>query len=271
MLRLGHIDYSNCVPVHGRFLLCGPPPGVEMVPGVPGELNALLAAGAIDVAPASSIEYARHADRYRILPGLSISARHAVHTIQLVSRGRLESLQDGARVAVPTASATSVVLTKIVMAQWLGIRARYEWYDQAHEDPLGHGAAAALYIGDAAHRQASRTDVLSRDLALLWREWTGLPFVFALWQTSVGREAEDAVRRLAGEIVMSRAWSFRRLDELAARFEERFRWPAAELVEYWRSLDYGWDDELAGGLLEFYRRAAELGESPAVDKLVFLE
>jgi chorismate dehydratase len=157
------------------------------------------------------------------------------------------------------------------MAQWLGIRADYEWYDQTCDDPLSRGAAAALYIGDAAHRQASRTDVVSRDLAALWRGWTGLPFVFALWQTPVGRRGEGAMRRLASEIAASRTWSFQRLEDLAARFEEHFRWPAAGLVEYWGSLDYGWNDELASGLLEFYGRAAELGEVRVPERLVFLE
>src|SRR6266513_1752010 len=41
---------------------------VEEVQGVPTDLNARLLSGELDVAPISSIEYARHADHLRLLP-----------------------------------------------------------------------------------------------------------------------------------------------------------------------------------------------------------
>src|SRR3954467_8515033 len=43
---------------------------VEEVQGVPTDLNARLLAGDLDIAPISSIEYARNADRLRLLPRL---------------------------------------------------------------------------------------------------------------------------------------------------------------------------------------------------------
>ena len=71
MIRLGHISYSNCVPVHA-LLLEKTPDDVVLVRDVPSRLNAALAAGEIDAAPCSSIEYARHTSDYRILPGHAI-------------------------------------------------------------------------------------------------------------------------------------------------------------------------------------------------------
>src|SRR5688500_15274661 len=113
MIRLGHIEYSNCFPLHAELLEQGSPQ-VELVRGVPTELNRALEAGAIDVAPASSIEYARHADRYRVLPEFVIGSRGPVHSILLESTRPIEELID-TRVAIPTASATSVVLLKILL------------------------------------------------------------------------------------------------------------------------------------------------------------
>jgi chorismate dehydratase len=259
MLKLGHISYSNCYPVHGRLLEQGPPPSLLLVHGVPGRLNGLLERGAIDVAPASSIEYARHADRYRILPGLSISATGAVQTIQLLARPPIDELTDGARVAVPTASATSVALLKIVMTQLLGIRPNYMWFDQESQDPFGAGAAAALFIGDIAHQQRGRAGFQANDLGAIWHEWTGLPFVFALWQTGVGSDREAELSALTAELHASRDWSMERLPELAERVASDFGWSSDELLAYWRSIEYGWDEDLAAGLDEFYRRAAEAG------------
>ena len=74
---------------------------------MPTELNRRLLDGELDLAPISSIEYARHADRLRILPRLCVSSEGAVDSIQLVSRLPLERVRS---VAVTPESATSVVL-----------------------------------------------------------------------------------------------------------------------------------------------------------------
>ncbi len=283
MLKLGHITYSNCLPVHGRFLERGPPADVALVHGIPGALNKRLASGELDVAPASSIEFARHADRYRILPDLSIAAPGPVRTVQLVGPEPLEELRDGTPVALPTASATSVVLVKIIMRQRLGIQPSYRWFDQDSDDPFAEGgraapgagraggAQAALYIGDAAYHQRAPENLHQYDLGALWREWTGTPFVFALWQTSAGPEMDGQLRALAAELTASRDWSMERLTELAERHSGDYGWPCGELVAYWQSLEYAWDESLAHGLAEFYRRAAEIGEIPNAPSPVFLE
>ena len=49
------------------------------------------------------------------------------------------------------------------------------------------GTTAALVIGDAARKLPERLTT-RLDLAELWTEWTGLPFVFAVW---AGRESVD--------------------------------------------------------------------------------
>ena len=58
MIRLGRISYVNMAPVFHRLEY-----DVDEVIGVPTELNRMLLDGQIDIAPISSIEYARHADR----------------------------------------------------------------------------------------------------------------------------------------------------------------------------------------------------------------
>ena len=100
-LRLGRISYVNMAPVfHGLEA------DVEEVSGVPTELSRMLLDGEIDVAPIPSIEYARHADRLRILPRLCVSSEGAVDSIQLVSRMPFGQVRS---VAVTPESATSVV------------------------------------------------------------------------------------------------------------------------------------------------------------------
>src|SRR3954464_12418003 len=87
---------------------------VEEVQGVPTDLNRRLLAGELDVAPISSIEYARNADRLRLLPRLCVASEGAVDSIQLVSRVPLERIRT---VAVTPESATSVALTRVLLPE----------------------------------------------------------------------------------------------------------------------------------------------------------
>ena len=106
MIRLGRIGYVNMAPVFYRLEA-----EVEEVVGVPTDLNRQLIAGELDVAPISSIEYARSADRLRLLPRLCVSSEGAVESIQLISKTPPEQVRT---IAVTPESATSVVLTKVL-------------------------------------------------------------------------------------------------------------------------------------------------------------
>lgn len=267
MLRLGHIEYSNCVPVHALLLDRGAPPGIELRRGVPSALNAELRAGTVDVAPSSSIEYARNAARYRLLPDFAIGSTGEVGSILLEAGRRIEALDD-AEVAIPTASATSVVLLRVLLERRFGVRPRYRWFEQSDAaDPVGAGAAAALWIGDVALRRPGRTGRPLHDLGALWTEWTGLPFVYALWQASAGPEKDPELRTLHALLTESRAYFEDRTSELAERLAPAYGLTPARLARYWRSLEYGLDERMQQGVLHFFHLAAELGEAPNVPAL----
>lgn len=267
MLRLGHIEYSNCFPVHAALLDRGPPSGVTVHADVPGQLNRALAAGDVDVAPCSSVELARHADRYRILPGLVIGSDGPVRSIRLESTLPPGEL-GGATVAVPTASATSVVLLRVLLEARHGVVARFRWFDQGREaDPVAAGADAALWIGDRALTRRYPARRLLYDLGAEWTAWTGLPFAFAVWQTPLGPEHDRELRDLRELLLASRDFFYEHAERLAARHAHSFGLSAGELLTYWLSLRYDLDDRMQLGLLEFFRRAAALGHIPPLDRL----
>ena len=163
-IKLGRISYVNMAPVFYRL-----DADVEEVSGVPTDLNRRLIGGQIDVAPISSIEWARNADSLRLLPRLCVSSEGAVDSIQLVSKLPLERVRS---VAVTPESATSVVLTKVLLPD-------------ATQVPLGEEADAKLLIGDAALKSAFEDPTPHHDLGRLWLERTGLPMVFAVWALSL--------------------------------------------------------------------------------------
>ncbi|HKP75704.1 MAG TPA: menaquinone biosynthesis protein, partial [Longimicrobiaceae bacterium] len=265
-LRLGHITYSNCFPVHARVIDCGAPDGITVVEGVPSYLNGLLERGEIDVAPSSSIEYARHPERYRILPDLVIGSRGPVRSILFLSRRHPSELGAAATVAMPTASATSVVLLKILLAHRWGVRPRTTWFDQAHDDPFAGGADAALFIGDVALRGDLYPELPFRyDLGAEWWDHTGLPFAFAVWQAASG--TDDQLARLHGALVGSRAYGLENRAALAAKYAAHFGFAAEFLDRYSAGLSFDLDQPMIEGLRTYYRLAAEIGEIPAAPEL----
>ncbi len=159
-IRLGRISYVNMAPLFFRL-----DADVKEVTGVPTELNQQLLDGEIDLAPISSIAYARHADRLRILPRVAVSSEGAVDSIQLVSRAPLSRIRS---VAVTPESATSVVLVRILLPE-------------AEHVPLDEDADATLLIGDAALQSMFEDPTPHHDLGRLWQERTGLPMVYAVF------------------------------------------------------------------------------------------
>jgi chorismate dehydratase len=247
MIRLGRISYVNMAPVFYRL-----DADVQEVQGVPTELNGRLLAGELDVAPISSIEYARHADRLRLLPRLCVGSEGAVDSIQLVSRKPLEQVRS---VAVTPESATSVVLTKVLLPE-------------AEHVALGEDSDAKLLIGDAALKSAFEDPTPHYDLGRLWLERTGLPMVFAVWacpeplRSGLG-ELEDA---LVASVRLARAEP----EQLAHEASERYGYPAGFLARYFEKLRYRFGPRERAGLMTFLELAHEAGELDEVPELRFV-
>src|SRR5438045_6142472 len=225
---------------------------VEEVAGVPTELNAKLLAGEIDLAPISSIEYARHADRLRILPRLCVSSEGAVDSIQLVSRIPLERVRT---VAVTPESATSVVLTKVL-------------FPDAEHVPLGEDAEAKLLIGDAALRSAFEDPTPHHDLGRLWLERTGLPMVFAVW--AAPEPVHPGLAELEDALVASVRAARAEPERLAYESSDRYGYPAGFLARYFEKLRYRFGPKERAGLYTFLELARDVGELDEVPELRFV-
>ncbi len=268
MLKLGHIIYSNCFPPHAGIIEKKINFPFALVEGIPTELNRLLFEGTIDVSPSSSIEYAVNAGRYVLLPNLSITSRERVMSIILKSRAQIRDL-DNKTVALTTASSTSVVLLRILLELHYGVHPNFIMFEQGREDPFPH-ADAALFIGDLAIKTEAVPEYPHRyDLGTLWHEFTGLPFVFALWQVNYKKNIDKDLGVLYDILLKSKAYGLAHLGELADAYAERFGIPASVLFEYWGSFSYNLNEEEKKGLLTYYGYAAELGVIDTVPDLRF--
>jgi chorismate dehydratase len=268
MLKLGHIIYSNCFPPHSRIVLQKVPFPFKLVEGIPTQLNRMLNEGSIDVSPSSSIEYAMNPGRYVLLPGLSITSKTKVMSILLESNVPIEELSEKV-VAMTTASATSVVLLRIMLEIRYGVSPRYILYEQSVEDPSDR-ADAMLTIGDLAiQRSMVSTYAHQYDLGGLWYEFTGLPFVFALWQVNDRKNSHKELQRLYDVIMESKAYGVSHLKELSEQSTSRFKLSPEVLFAYWNLFSYNLNEEERKGLLTFYDYAAEIGAIEPVKELRF--
>jgi chorismate dehydratase len=225
---------------------------VEEVSGVPTELSRMLLAGDLDIAPIPSIEYARNADRFRILPRLCVSSEGAVESIQLVTRlpfGQVRS------VAVTSESATSVVLVRILLPR-------------AEIVPLGMDADATLLIGDAALRSAFEDPTPHFDLGRLWLEKTGLPMVFAVW--AAPEPIVDGLIELEHALVASVRLARSEPERLATQASEVYGYPPGFLARYFEKLRYSFGPRERAGLYTFLEMARDVGELDHVPELRFV-
>lgn len=266
MLTLGHIVYSNCYPIHAAIISGRIPFPFKITRGMPTELNRYLAEGKVDVSPSSSIEYAVNAGKYLILPRLSITSRTRVMSITLESRFPLEGL-DKKTVALTTASATSVVLLRIILELFHGVNPEFIVYEQGKEDPYGK-ADAVLTIGDLAIKRAAAPSLpYVYDLGDLWHQETGLPFVFAIWQVNYRKNIERDLARLYDILMESKKYGLARLEELARTGAGEFGLSAETLISYWGCFSYDFGALEQKGLLTYFSYAAELGAIDAVPEL----
>jgi chorismate dehydratase len=266
MLKLGHIVYANCYPPHAGILTQRVP--FRVVEGIPTELNRLLYEGRIDVAPSSSIEYAMNPGRYLLLPDISITSKKKVMSILLESRVPIHELNRKV-VALTTASATSIVLLRILLEVQHELEPGYTQYEQSVEDPAEQ-ADAILSIGDLALTKNALPAFPHRyDLGELWHGFTGLPFVFGLWQVNYKKKNEQDLAALYDILVTSKAYGTSHLRELADSQAERFSIAADRLYEYWESFSYDLGTEEQKGLLAFYKYAAQINVIEPVTDLRF--
>lgn len=174
---VGSIDFLNADP------LCKKLDEIEdrwrVVHDIPSRLAAGLRMRELDIALVPQVEACRSAD-YRILSGHCISCDGAVGSILLYGETEWEDLS---AVSVDKASNSSVALLSVLRhldglppLEVSVVKSDLSALRSEEESP------SVLLIGDAALENASSAH--SRlDLGTMWKERTGLPFVFAVWLT----------------------------------------------------------------------------------------
>ncbi|MEO6712938.1 MAG: menaquinone biosynthesis protein [Mycobacteriales bacterium] len=260
--RVGHIQFLNCLPLYWGLAQSGALLDVDLHKDTPDRLGEDLIAGALDIGPISLVEYLRHADELLLLPDIAVGSDGPVLSVNLVSKRPLADL-DGQRVALGSTSRTSVLLAQMILEERYAVRPDY-FTCPPDLTAMMLEAEAAVLIGDAALRatyDAPNRGLLVHDLGEEWKDWTGLPMVFAVWATrrDFAAARPDAVADVHRAFRASLDLSLSRVSEVA---EQAARWEpfdAATLAAYFTTLDFCLGERQLLGLREFATRAAHRG------------
>jgi predicted solute-binding protein len=252
--RLGTVPYLNARP-----LTAGLSDEHEVIESVPAVLAGQLQSGQLDAALVPIVSYFENWNSTWLFPDVCIGADGPVLTVRLLHDRPLETV---ARVAPDPNSRTSNILLRLLLETHVGITPHYvdRPAQAGSREELLAQADAALVIGDPAFTSSESPGT---DLAEAWKEWTGLPFVFAAWvvhERAVERvdELKDALRRGADVA----------LDDLIHTANEA---PASVVRKYLTEhLRYDFDDAAREGLRLFWERAAEADLVPPAQELRFL-
>jgi chorismate dehydratase len=268
VIRLGYIDYLNCLPVYFGIEQGAVDLPVQLVRGTPTEMNRSFLHGELEITPISSIEYARNAERCAILPNLSISADGRVASILLFHKRPLSEL-GGRPVALTSASATSVVLTKIILQERYGVRPDYRSAPPDLNAMLMEHDAALLIGDDALLAAAAHPELSCVDLGAEWKAMTGHMMVYGLWvvQRAFAEQNPAALRLVTQLFHASQDYSWAHRTEMVAEAMRRRRLPKPVIEDYADLIRHEFGPRYRRGLITFLEHARRIGELERVPDL----
>ncbi|MFE4332211.1 menaquinone biosynthetic enzyme MqnA/MqnD family protein [Streptomyces sp. NPDC056831] len=272
--RVGHIQFLNCLPLYWGLARTGTLLDLELSKDTPEKLSEQLIRGDLDIGPVTLVEFLRNADDLVAFPDIAVGCDGPVMSCVIVSQVPLDQL-DRARVALGSTSRTSVRLAQLLLAERYGVSPDY-YTCPPDLGVMMQEADAAVLIGDAALRanlhDAPRLGLQVHDLGRMWKDWTGLPFVFAVWAARKDYLAAEPhhVSKVHEAFLASRDVS---LEEVTKVAEQAARWEAfdAEVLErYFTTLDFRFGPDQLAGVQEFARRVGPTTGFPADVKVELL-
>ena len=261
--RVGAVRYLNAKP-----LTLGLEQGIGDVDPLcfdhPAGLVERMQAGELDLALLPVVALV-DSPELQIVPGLAIGCDGPVRSVLILHRVPLEDVRT---VALDPESRSSNLLTRVLFARlWQpgGSGPEFVERSDALEEAL-RSVDAAVRIGDKALGDALPEGWIATDLGSAWKEWTDLPFVFAVWLA----RPDTVERTLYRALHESRREGGRQLEAIVQDFAS----DRPEKVILYRdylthSIRYRLGSREVEALKRFFREAAALQLIPLAPELSF--
>ena len=264
-LRLGQVDFINCLPINLPIELGEVDIDAKITKSVPSKLNKMILTGEIDIAPVSSITYLENKDMLTPISDLCIASNGPADSVVLFSKFPSEEL-DGAKIALSNVSATSNKLLQIILREFLKVSAVFT-IEAFHETPLQlKQYQAVLFIGDHALYEYSKMprDIFIYDLGSLWKKHTGLPMVFGIWVTRKDLVTLQATSLLVNQLRTAKEIGLSiSFDKVIKKAQEKILLSKEFYATYFQHLSYDYTKEYEKGLelFEYYCRSTKAVKS----------
>jgi len=234
-LKISMVSYLNSKPFLRGLELSGLMDDIELHLEVPAKTTEKLMNNEVDIALVPTATLPQLTD-FHLITDYCIGANKAVDSVFLFSDTTIERINT---IYLDSHSKTSVNLIQILCRDY--------WKKQIHfvhnsnvSKEMVLGNTACLMIGDKA-LELKNSFRYQYDLASAWNQFTGLPFVFAVWVANA--------RGASFEKVLNYAFGLgtKKIPELASFFQAEF--PEQDLLTYFtHSIDYKFDKQKAKAL-----------------------
>ena len=236
-IKVGAVSYLNTKPLLYGILRSKVMNNIILTMDYPSKVAQQLIDGSIDMGlvPVAIIPKLKE---YYIIGDYGIGTEGEVASVCLFSDVPLEQVE---KVLLDYQSRTSVALTKVLLKKhWK----QSPVLEDAKEDFRASikGTTAGVVIGDRAFEQRLQSKYMY-DLGLAWKDYTGLPFVFAAWIANKPLPAE-----FVDSFNEANAIGFSHLDEIIKDLDS----PFYDLKKYYtENIRYILDNEKRKGLQRF--------------------
>lgn len=259
MYRFGAVSFLNSAPLTSGL---GRRPDVELMFDVPARLAGALDSGVVDVALIPVVDILRSSGGYAPLSDACIGCDGETMTVRVFAQVPPDRIT---RLTVDGDSHTSVALATVVWRELYG--------RELQITPLEAGEAgreqAVLLIGDKVVSPSRGQFAFEVDLGGVWREITGLPFVFALWARRAQNDAFD-VDGAARALSAARDEGLANLVRIAREAGPAKGWPAALAERYLtRCLRFTVDSRMREGVERFAALCRQAGLAPHDSRIVW--
>ena len=249
--RLAASSYLNSAPLIWSFLHGSKRRRVDFVEAVPAQCAQLLAEGSVEGALVPVIEYQRIASG-SLVADVCVGSQTEVLSVVLVSKDT--ELRHIRSVALDESSRTSATLVKLIFREFLDHEPAWNTRSPNLDEMLEKNDAA-LIIGDPG-MTFPRTGLKVWDMASLWRKYTGLGFVFAMWMVR-----DDAVERAqVVDFAAARDEGVAHIEEIVRSYQDKIPMRVEELRKYLtENIVFRVDDSMKQGLQFYFELAAKHG------------
>lgn len=239
-IRVGAVSYLNTKPLIYGFEQGMMKDEIELIIDYPANIAAALLNDEIDIGlvPVAILPEMKE---YYIVGDHCIGSEGEVVSVCLFSEVPLAQIET---VLLDYQSRTSVKLAQVLMKEFWKINPIIKNAGHDFRSEI-KGTTAAVVIGDRALEQR-QISAYQYDLGLAWKQYTGLPFVFAAWISN-----KPLSEAFVKEFNKANDFSLQHIDDVV-RLNP---YPPFDLKKYYKEyISYNLTDEKREGLMEFLKK-----------------